>query len=505
MRPNPARQRLGVVGLLALLFSLMVVPQPAIAADVPHLRVMPLGDSITAGAGSSRGRGYREPLWYKVRNQTAFTMDFVGSQREGAVPDPQHEGHRQWKIKDIDGNVESWLTSYSPDVVLLHIGINDLDKGGDPEGASDDLEDLLTKIFTAKPGVTVILAGLLPSAPVAAQAARFNIAAQQIVADRAAAGDRIRYVEFPVTADQMTDRLHPADTGYAVIAETYFTALRQVVAEGGTTTSPAPSGSAPETSSKVRWADFDGDGQDDYWLIADGGAVQVWLNRDNGNWWNQGQVGSGLTSNRRQVRFADFDGDGRDDYLWITSTGAVRVYLNRGGDAGDGWPLVGQVAPGMTANADQVRFADFDGDGKTDYFLISETGVVNVQLNRGGDGHGGWLNLGKVAGGLTTDATRVRLTDYDGDGRVDYVWIDENGAVQAWLNRGGDGRGGWQGLGQVALGATTDHDQVRFAQYTTDTRADYVRVNLNGAVDVWTNGTGGWSGPQRIAGGAVIE
>jgi lysophospholipase L1-like esterase len=494
-----------VLGLLALVGLLAVTPGRAAAADVPHLRIMPLGDSITAGAKSTWGRGYRYPLWNKIRSQSAFTADFVGSLRSGAVPDPQHEGHSGWIISKLNEQTASWVANAAPDVILLHIGINDLDKqpGQDAPGS---LRTLLTTIYTAKPDVTVVLAGLMPHDPAMGDLVpRFNIAAHQLVADRAAAGDRIRYAEFPVTADQMADPLHPADPGYAVIAQTYFDALEQVVADGGTTTSPAPSGSAPETSSKVRWADFDGDGRDDYWLIADGGAVHVWINLGNGSWSYKGQVGSGLTSDRRQVRIADFDGDGKADYLWVTSSGAVRVYLNRGGDAGDGWPLVGQVATGLTTNPDQVRFADFDGDAKADYFLIAANGAVTVYLNRGGDGHGGWINHGKVAGGLTTDASRVRLADYDGDAKVDYLWLNDAGAVQAWLNRGGDGRGGWQGLGQVAPGAAADHDQVRFARYTADKRADYLRINLNGSVDAWTNGTNGWTGPQRIAGGAVTE
>ncbi|GIE79261.1 hypothetical protein Aph02nite_52110 [Actinoplanes philippinensis] len=494
-----------VLSLFAVLASVLAAPGAAAAADVPHLRVLPLGDSITYGAGSNVGGGYRPPLWQKVRNQSAFTIDFVGSQRSGSVADPQHEGHSGWFIEQINANAVSWLNSSAPDVVLLHIGINDLDRQP-TEDAIPDLRTLLTTIFTTRPAVTVVLAGLLPRDPaMAARVNDFNTRAQQLVADRAAAGNRIRYVEWPVTAEQMADRLHPADSGYEVIAQTYFTALRQVVAEGAMTTSPAPAGSAPETASKVRWADFDGDGRDDYWVIADGGAVHVWTNRGDSTWSYQGQVATGLTSDRRQVRIADFDGDGKADYLWIQPSGAVRAYLNRGGDGGGGWPLLGQVATGVTTNADQVRFADFDGDRKADYFLFNANGTVNLYLNRGGDGNGGWINDGRVAGGLTTDASRVRLADYDGDAKADYLWLDETGAVDVWLNRGGDGRGGWQGLGRVAPGATADHQQVRFARYTADARADYLRINLNGSVDAWTNGAEGWTGPQRIAGGAVIE
>ncbi|MEU4158902.1 FG-GAP-like repeat-containing protein [Actinoplanes sp. NPDC026670] len=494
-----------LLGLLSLVSAVLIAPGPAHAATVPHLRVLPVGDSITVGVGGAGG-GYRLPLWNLARGQSAFTMEFAGSQRSGPVPDPDHEGHSGYLIDAIATRIDTWMAAAAPDVVLLHIGINDLDRSDDKEHAPDRLAGLVSRIFAARPGVTVVLGGLLPTAPRLAEAVgRYNTAARQIVADHAASGDRIRYVDFAVTADQMFDELHPADTGYAVMGETFHTALEQAVADGGVTSSPAPAGSAPEITSKVRWADFDGDGRDDYWLLADGGAVQVWRNGGDDGWTALGEVALGLTADRSRVRIADFDGDRRADYLLFSATGAVTVYLNRGGDKGGGWSNIGQVALGLTTDRGQVRFADFDGDRRADYLLFAATGAVTVYLNRGGDGYGGWSNLGKVAVGVTSDAGRVRLADFDGDAKADYLLLTASGAVQAWLNRGGDGHGGWSSLGQVASGTTADPGQVRFAQVGGDARADYLRVNRTGSVDAWINEGASWAGPQRITEGAVIE
>ncbi|WP_037903388.1 FG-GAP repeat domain-containing protein, partial [Streptomyces sp. NRRL S-350] len=68
-------------------------------------------------------------------------------------------------------------------------------------------------------------------------------------------------------------------------------------------------------------------------------------------------------------------------------------------------------------DSSRVRFADWDGDGKADYILVNPGGSVRVYLNTGGDGHGTWQDIGQVASGLTTDASRVRFADIDGDGR----------------------------------------------------------------------------------------
>jgi hypothetical protein len=124
--------------------------------------------------------------------------------------------------------------------------------------------------------------------------------------------------------------------------------------------------------------------------------------------------------------------------------------LNHGVNA---WSALGQVATGTTTDRTTVRFADLDGDTRADYSTIAADGSVQTYLNRGGDGRGGWLLLGKVATGLTTTADRVSFSDFTGDGNADYVMVDlsTNAAVvYQWV--GGDGHGGWTGLGQVTTG-----------------------------------------------------
>ena len=68
------------------------------------------------------------------------------------------------------------------------------------------------------------------------------------------------------------------------------------------------------------------------------------------------------------------------------------------------------------------------------------------------------------AGSAWETDSKLRWADMDGDGHDDYVVLADNGSVWAWLNRGGDGHGGWQAWTQVATGVTTNADQVRFAR-----------------------------------------
>ncbi|MGW2253259.1 FG-GAP-like repeat-containing protein [Kitasatospora sp. NPDC001660] len=272
-------------------------------------------------------------------------------------------------------------------------------------------------------------------------------------------------------------------------------------------------------SGRLRFADFDGDGKPDYVTIEDDGSVKVWLNKGGdpaggSGWQALGRVATGVTTDRSRVRLADFDGDGRADYWVINPDGSVRVWLNRGGDVSgpSGWQDIGIVATGLTTNQDQVRLADFDGDGKADYVVIGDDGTVKVWLNKGGDpaGGSGWQALGQVASGVTTDRSRVRLADFDGDGRADYWVINPDGSVKLWLNKGGDvaGGNGWQALGRVATGLTTNQNSVYLTDFTGDGKADYLWNPGDGSTRAFANkggdpaGPNGWADLGRIASGA---
>jgi hypothetical protein len=89
------------------------------------------------------------------------------------------------------------------------------------------------------------------------------------------------------------------------------------------------------------------------------------------------------------VRFADLNGDGRDDYLVVSSDSKVRAYLNFAGTDGHlrfvHHGIAFQEEPFNRAN---LRFADVIGDGRDDILRVSAEGAVHAFLNRGGGGNG---------------------------------------------------------------------------------------------------------------------
>ncbi|WP_225848627.1 FG-GAP-like repeat-containing protein [Streptomyces sp. HPF1205] len=479
------------------------------------LRVMPLGDSITVGTGSATWSSYRLPLWNLVGAQSRYTVRYVGSQAGGQLPDLSHEGHSGYMIDDIRAGIDQWIGAAHPDVVLLHIGVNDLDRGTDPTHAADRLKTLVDQIFADEPGVAVIMEGVIPTTQgLQVPPSEYNSRAWQLQSVEAQAGHTFRYVDAPaLTPSQMYDRLHPNDSGYSLMARAFYTSLDQAFTDGAVVGS-APPDAANDSGGlgRVRYADFDGDGKSDYVTISSSGAVNVWLNRGgdgHGGWQSLGQVAVGATTDQTRVRLADFDGDGRADYAVVNPNGSMQVYLNRGGDGHGGWQFLGQVAVGATTDQTRVKLADFDGDGRADYAVVNPNGSMQVYLNRGGDGHGGWQFLGQVAVGATTDQTRVKLADFDGDGRADYAVIQTDGSVQVYLNRGGDGHGGWLSLGQVAIGVTTDQDRIQFADFSGDGNADYIDTDPSSnsaGVYLWNGGDGhgGWNYLGQVAAGVPI-
>jgi lysophospholipase L1-like esterase len=208
------------------------VTAEASAAAPIWLRVMPLGDSITDGGSVSSRAGYRLPLWNLAAAESGYGLDFVGTSSSGSVADADHEGHSGWMIDDIRKRIAGWASAAGPDVVLLHIGINDLDRG-DPTGAPDRLAMLVDEIYAVRPSAVIILAGLIPSTgELGDRVKAFNARARMLPGVAQSTGHRLRYVDMPLLPTEMVDKLHPNDAGYRHMATVYAAAIADTVADG---------------------------------------------------------------------------------------------------------------------------------------------------------------------------------------------------------------------------------------------------------------------------------
>ncbi|WP_328990265.1 GDSL-type esterase/lipase family protein [Kribbella sp. NBC_01245] len=204
------------------------VPQavPAATAVARPLKVMPLGDSITYGVGSSIHVGYRLDLWKRLYT-VGFAPNFIGSLRSGHMGDNNHEGHIGWRIDQVSANVTRFMALYQPDVVLLHIGTNDLAQNYDMAHAPQRLSLLIDKIRRARPTARIYVASLIAmkssQAGVSTKRTAFNNAIPGIVQKK---GPMVRFVpQHLVPAKDLSDQAHPNNCGYAKMAYIWYYAL----------------------------------------------------------------------------------------------------------------------------------------------------------------------------------------------------------------------------------------------------------------------------------------
>jgi lysophospholipase L1-like esterase len=245
LRTMTTSRKCWVLPLIALVATTLGVTAtgvtPVLVASDTPLRVMPLGDSITWGVGSSTGNGYRGPLWNKLAAD-GRSPDFVGSVQNGSMSDAGNEGHSGYRIDQIAALADASLTRYRPDVVTLHIGTNDLRRASEVDTAITRLRSLVHQITADVPDATVLVASLVVSTSSTEEQWRgmYNQAVRHIVSDAQGAGKRVAYVDMSgLTVADLADPLHPNDSGYQKMADAFHRGV-QTAGSAGWLKNPAP-------------------------------------------------------------------------------------------------------------------------------------------------------------------------------------------------------------------------------------------------------------------------
>ncbi len=217
------------------------------------INIMPLGDSITYDNNIGETRpveertAYRQPLWLDLLS-AGYDVDFVGNEAAGqdAVPpfDFDNEGHPGFRADEIRDNINAWLTAVAAnpdqgpvDVVLLHIGTNDISFPELPTEVENDIRQILDAIDQYDGGnganIWVILARIINRAPTDGPTTTLNNRIQSLADTRITAGDKIVVVNMenkliysidqiaPYSGD-MWDELHPNTSGYDKMATAWF-------------------------------------------------------------------------------------------------------------------------------------------------------------------------------------------------------------------------------------------------------------------------------------------
>ena len=200
-------------------------------------RIMPLGDSITQGKAGRAS--YRYWLWNQL-NSFGYDVDFVGSTTNNfnGPPFPEafdrdHEGHWGWRTDEILVEISSWATATQPDIVLIHLGHNDIWQGQTISSTTNELSQLIQILQTVNSKVTVLLAQVIPSTPSALAALpTFNAAIPQVAANTTTPESRVIVVDHFAGFDPFVDTydgVHPNAVGEQKMAEQWISALQTIL------------------------------------------------------------------------------------------------------------------------------------------------------------------------------------------------------------------------------------------------------------------------------------
>ncbi|KAF5659012.1 chitinase [Fusarium heterosporum] len=525
------------------LWAAITLSIPLVSA-LPDLRIMPLGDSITKGSGSTGTIGYRGPLRQKLLSKGAnddITVDMIGTLQHGSMVDNNHEGHSGEYLADIN---RYWKQSIEarPNVVLVHAGTNNMDKNRDLDIALDLMTSIIDGIFKNAPDVTILVAPVIWANKPAMQANtnRFNPQVRDLIKLRQSQGKQILAVEIDITTSDLSDLKHPNDRGYEKMASAWLDAILDADSRGwlkspvkinvsdhpgmglGWSGSNGGGAEGPHTSiwqkkgtvfegfrtwesvgpirgavefatgGNVILADLNGDGIADYIIAEEDGTVRAWINGGKANDWTSiGKVNPAWESVKgNMIRLADVDNDGKADLIVLYSDGAAKVWRNTGN--GKFTSLDSKWATGLAAKS-KIHFEDIDGDGYADYVIMESNGATKWARNTHNNGKDNskknWEDVKSIApgpAGMPLD--RARLHDIDGDGKADYLIVYNGGAVKALRNTIGDGDRNWYDLGTIAPGISgVTGDMIRFADMDGDGLADFLALADDGSIRMWKN------------------
>ncbi|GAA2795606.1 SGNH/GDSL hydrolase family protein [Crossiella cryophila] len=219
-----------LVALCALISISWVTPQT-------QLRIMPLGDSITEAPGC-----WRAYLWDQLRRTGHTNIDFVGTRTGGGCPvghDRDHAGYSGYQATFIarENLLPTWLAVARPDVVLMHLGTNDLWFGQGTEAVLPAYTKLVEQMRTNNPAIRILLAHIIPMAPpnctsCAKQVVDLNTAIPAWAATKSTARSPITVVDQWTGFDPITDTydgVHPVDSGFRKMADRWFPAVSAAV------------------------------------------------------------------------------------------------------------------------------------------------------------------------------------------------------------------------------------------------------------------------------------
>ncbi len=200
-------------------------------------RIMPLGDSITGSPGC-----WRALLWRDLQTAGFTNLDFVGTLPApgcGFPYDGENEGHGGFLAVNIaDQNMlPGWLSATRPDIVMMHLGTNDVWSALPPAQILTAFSKLVDQMRAQNPNMKILVAQIIPLNPAncaecANRVVAFNAAIPSWAAGKTTAQSPITVVDQWTGFNPVTDTgdgAHPNDLGIRKMADRWFPPLTAVL------------------------------------------------------------------------------------------------------------------------------------------------------------------------------------------------------------------------------------------------------------------------------------
>ncbi|MEO5714727.1 MAG: Ig-like domain-containing protein [Luteolibacter sp.] len=244
-------------GRIRLFLLTVLLTMPAALAQTPVTKILPLGDSITRGNndvnypnGDIPG-GYRKEFGVRL-NTAGIGFDFVGTQTDNVASgmDPDHSGFNGFRTDQIIVNLPGSL-ALAPDVVMMHLGTNDILQSIPPATAAGNLDILIGQIVSTAPNRKLYVSTIIPfaqgwaartAAQLNAEASDYNTRVRNLVRQHADRGEKVFLVDMnasivltnpdPSKNFFLTgDGIHPGQAGYNQMAAIWFQAIAPTLSD----------------------------------------------------------------------------------------------------------------------------------------------------------------------------------------------------------------------------------------------------------------------------------
>ncbi len=348
----------------SLLFALLLTMLPGVLWGQAK-RILCLGNSITQG--NTEYASYRFNLWKKLID-AELEAEFIGSHdsNNGGLSPAQNtvykgetftnynEGHWGWSTDQVlygnneepgAGKLSDWLANYTPDIVLMHLGTNDMFRDQPIDETLNELREVITQLRAKNPNVTILLSKLIPAnggnvgPPIADNIVELNERIPEFAQSlNTAASEVILVDQFtgfdPTPGADTWDGVHPNEAGEEKMAQRWFEALESLFIV------PMP----------VQLTSFDA-------TVKNSGLVEL-------TWETASEKNNLYFEVQRSPDSILFEPIGRVDGAGTTSTSRQYTYLD--------------TAPELSGGTTYYRLKQVDSDGKS---TLSKVVSVKQTIN----------------------------------------------------------------------------------------------------------------------------